>query len=133
MKPEQFNKLPKWAQTEFSDLKSDYMIAKAFRFTDDVKRDLEPPSEWNNLIKGWNFNSYFDRPSVFKACSSGGFNGDGWEKTSSQGARSLFSTELLAWKALRRELELTMAKKLAWVDEQIERANDAMLANEKGK
>lgn len=127
MKPEtksRIEKLPKWAQDvigglqqEIQDAKTDELVKLAFRFTPEVPCDLPPPVG-NGLTKGWNFNTH--TKTVYKQCSSSVHHGDGWEGTSSQWPRELYSNETLAWQALRHELEIEYSKALAAIDFKIE-------------
>lgn len=94
--------------------------ARALRFTEDVPPDVEPPEKCSlPLSRGFLFNSY--NRSITKACSSS-IHHCGYDdlKTTTQGSRRLFSTELRACKAMRRELELQFAKELAEIDAKIE-------------
>ena len=97
------------------------LTAAALRTTADVSADVPPPKS-NGLAKGWlpvaersNF------PRVEPACSSSFYHGKGQQdKTNSQGARSLYSTKILALKALRRAVEKDCAERLRKVDRMIE-------------
>ena len=118
-------KLPKWAQDvidelqqEIEDARADERAKLAFRFTPEVPYDLPPPVG-NGLTRGWSFNAY--NQNVSKMCSSSTGHGFGWEKTSSQRPTKLYSTEALAWKALRHELEIEYSKSLASIDAEIEK------------
>lgn len=107
-------------------------IKAALRWTSPVLRDLPAPTSGANCIEGWDFNSSSMR--VFKAWSESNVTGDGEHPTpekrksiwtASRGSRSLFSTEALAYKAMRHELECKFAKELYTVDEFIKaRANE---------
>ena len=102
---------------EMDALKTALRIAKSFRFTSEVAPDLRPPKD-HSLTKGWLFNDYSH--DVFKACSSSVHHGNGWERTSAQNPRSLYSTELLAYRALRYAMEVKLSAALARVDARIE-------------
>lgn len=106
-------------QAEHQALIDEIYLLKAWRLSDPVKRDLSPPNIYNELSRGWDFNAYSMR--VEKACSSSCYHGSGWEKTSSQHSRSLFSTEALALAAMRYEIEREAIKKLASIDKSIAR------------
>ncbi len=118
--PEQIAKLPKWAQEYISDAKLDAAIASAFHRTEPVERDVLPPKELDSLSLGWNFIGSIEYGRVEKACSNGVSHGTGWEKVSSQGTLRLFSTKILALKAMRHSVECYCARKLAEIDIQIE-------------
>ena len=97
----------------------------AMRRSEKVERNLLPPKDFRELSRGWDFNAYRDYESVFKACSSSMSRGEGWEQTTSQDSRSLYSTELLATKALRYEMAEMFAEKLAKVDQKIDELSKA--------
>lgn len=97
----------------------------SFYRTEKVEPDVPIPTSYSEekLSKGYrflHFQSYGECGRVEKACSSSIYHGEGWEKTTSQGAIPLFSSRLLALKALRYEIELECMKKLRAVDKQIE-------------
>lgn len=118
--------MTKKEQAAFADLEHQLRLAKALRFTESVERDVQPPSCMGNekLRKGWDYNAYlggYSAPRVEKACTSAIYHNFGDDtKTTTQGARSLFSTKLLALRALRVEVESKVAEILAKIDEQIE-------------
>lgn len=100
---------------ELDSLKAELAKAKAFRFTEPVERDVFPPTYTGGLRKGWDFNGY--NGEIAKCCTSAISHSWGDDtKTSSQNARSLFSTRLLALEALRFALEHKYATHLAKVD-----------------
>lgn len=82
-----------------------------------VERDLNPPDGYGELTRGWDFNSHTQQ--VYKACSSAVSHGHGWEKTNSQRPVRLFSTEILAMKALRNAVYAEMVRRLADIDMKI--------------
>lgn len=96
--------------------------ARAFRFTANVERDLPPPERSGELSLGWDFNHYSKR--AYKACSSTIYHGEGWERTSTQNPRSLYSTKLLALQAMRHKMEKEFSETLARVDLMIEEEYD---------
>lgn len=108
-------------------------IAYALRWSD-LKRidpDVPPPKPGgpsNALSFGWMFNSY--STAVVMACSSSishGVSSQGDKeppsRTTTQGARHLYSTEVLALKAMRQEMERKFASSLAAVDRRIAEAS----------
>lgn len=115
-------------QAAFDALREELRLAKALRWTEPVERDVMPPKcgddDWNGLRNGYDFNDYFDSfsgPRVNKACTSySSHDSRQWHKTTTQGPRPLFSTRLLALKALRHSVECKVAKILADIDKQIE-------------
>jgi hypothetical protein len=97
-------------------------IKLALRITENVKPDIPKPESGQTLVKGWSFNSYSKR--VEKSCSTCIYHGDGWEKTSSQNAIEQYSTPILAYRAMRREVEKRCARELREIDIKIEGASD---------
>jgi hypothetical protein len=107
-------------QTEMEVLRSELAKAKAFRFTERIKPDIPIASGYTDLRKGFLFNEHSSYEQVKPACSTSSnhcFGSD--QKTTTQGGRSLFSTEVLAWRALRNALEDSFAERLAKIDERI--------------
>ena len=91
---------------------------EALRWTDPVAPDVPPPSSSQDLSKGFLPNSYSMR--VEPACSSAVSHAFGRDdSTTSQGSRHLFSTRLLALRAMRHDVEKEAAAKLAAIDERI--------------
>lgn len=115
-------------QAAFADLEHRLRLAKALRFTEPVERDVQPPvygSGGSGLRKRYDYNAYIggygSGPRVEKACTSsvGHCFGDDTE-TTTQNPKALFSTRLLALRALRNNVENQVAEILAKIDEQIE-------------
>lgn len=108
---------------EMDSLREQLRLAKAMRFTEEVKPDLPEP-EYNNgpeFKKGYLFNAYGEG-RVAPACSSTVHHCFGsQDKTTTQGSRALYSTRLLALRGLRHTVELECAKRLANIDAQIEK------------
>ena len=104
------------------DLQDKLRLAKALRWTEEVLPDVSPPALEDNfgaLSTGFSMNSYSQR--VVEACSSSCSHGlDRTDRTNSQGSRHLFSSKLLAFKAMRWEIELKCAKELSQIDKLIE-------------
>ena len=92
-------------------------MAKAMRFTDEVKPDIIPTG--TDKVWGWTFNSYTGAVSkVWSNCNSNG----GGNCIASQGSISLYSSEVLALQALRDSLELKCANDLLRTDKRIKDA-----------
>jgi len=108
--------MTKKEQAEVEKLK----VRLALRFTEDVKPDMPAPGyDFRGFSNGWTFNSYSKQ--VEKSCSSSIFHGRGqWNKTTSQGAIAQFSMPILAYKAMRREVEERCAHELREIDRSIE-------------
>lgn len=102
----------------------------AFRRTEPVKRDVKPPDSCSlfGYTYGWDYNAYNRTVSY---CWSSSINHgtikEGEEihdknkihYSASQGRLWLYSTKTKALQALRHELELETAKRLAKIDQQI--------------
>src|ERR1035437_5931809 len=104
------------------DLRKQLAIAKAMRFTEPVLPDVPIPSGHDTLTKGFlfagGFNSY---ARVEPSCSSSAHHNFGrTEKTTTQNPRTLYSTKLLALRAMRYAVEKECAQTLAGIDQQIE-------------
>lgn len=106
----------------FEALERELALAWAWKLTDPVERDLPPPELGERLRAlsiGWNFNAYSG--TVYKACSSSIYHGEGWEKTSSQGPLALFSSFDRAKAALRYAVEREALERLAVIDRMTDR------------
>jgi hypothetical protein len=121
--PEQLAKLPKWAQEHLRKATEPLLLRLALRWTEPVKPDVPPPdySARDNLSKGWAVAGSGHYGRVEKACSSSIYHAVGnCEKTTTQGSRSLFSSRLLALRAMRNQAELEYARSLLEWDAKIE-------------
>lgn len=102
----------------------------ALRWTEPVEKDLPIPRE--NFTSGWNFNIY--NGTVQQMWSSVVFHGYGAEPkqecSSSQRGISLFSTKILALKALRHATECEAAEKLRRIDAAIAEEMSSNARNE---
>jgi hypothetical protein len=102
-------------------------IAKALRWTEPKpERDLPKPDYQIGLgtfTSGWDYNTNGYTPNVYQAWSESVSHGAGEKRDGygSQNGIDLYSTKLLALKALRADMELNFAKKLLKIDEQIEK------------
>ena len=99
----------------------------ALRRTTPVNPDVPiPESSTSALSLGWlPLASMSDSARVESACSSVVSHGVGsWIKTSSQGPRALYSTKMLALKALRYQVEGYCAKLLRRVDVMLEQETE---------
>lgn len=109
-------------QAAFEELKTELRLARAMRFTEPVEPDIPIPNG-SILTKGFMFNAYHgiggDR--VVRACSSAvghGFDRD--DRADTKMPRRLYSSRLLALKAMRHSVEEDVAQRLANIDAQIE-------------
>lgn len=109
--------MTKKEKAEFAALQ----VLAALRWSDIVMRDVPPPRD-SSTTSGWDFNAY--SAEVWRSWSGSVSHGRGNNPESryvsgSQGSRALFSTELLALKAMRHEMCANYAMKLAVVDRRI--------------
>lgn len=108
---------------ELAEAKKHALINRALRWTDGAKRDLPPPAYGSKEhTQGFDYNAY--NLSVYDAWSSCIYNGQGIKindsrQAASQNPRPLFSTKTLALKAMRAEIEMDTAIKLAEIDAKI--------------
>lgn len=114
-----------------ANLERQLRLSKALRWTEQVKKDVPPPSSstimGRQFTTGYLFNAHRNTDAVYEAWSSTVYHGSG--KPPAEGQRlyaasqepvHLFSTKLLALKALRNEIERMTAEKLADIDERID-------------
>ena len=97
----------------------------ALRRTCKIEPDVFPPPpvvSFGALSTGWiPVGVHSDRPSVDVACTSRVHHAIGrTDETRTQGTRNLYSTKLLALRALRYQVESDCARRLRAVDKQIE-------------
>lgn len=110
-----------WTVAAESEREARFAIQKtALRATPIVKPDVAPPaSGGGKLATGfWPIAPHgFGGGHVEPACSSTSYHAIGSNRaTNSQGARSLYSTRLLALRAMRNEVERDAAQKLMDID-----------------
>jgi hypothetical protein len=123
--------MTKKEQAAMADLQRELAEARALRFTPLVERDLPAPDRGTSgMISGWDYNAYY--MNAEQAWSESVAHGRGSAPKSSmsasQGALSLYSTKLLALKAMRNEMEHKAARELAKVDALIEQEAAAQAA-----
>lgn len=104
-------------QAEFEAMKRALIMARALNWTAKVDPDIAPPKS-GGLTTGYLINAH--NGTVDVGCSSSVFHGRGQiNKTTTQRPVWLYSTRLLALKAVRHEVEKQCANRLADIDEQI--------------
>jgi hypothetical protein len=113
-------------KAEFARLQDEVRIARALRWTEPVARDLPAPHIAGTVTQGWEHNDF----EVYQAWSScirhgSGVCVEGGGILTANGRRDLYSTELLALRALRCELERKAAEALATIDARIEQLKGA--------
>jgi hypothetical protein len=102
------------------------LTLSALRATAGAQPDVMPPSSFSGHTSGFLFaGERGDYPKVFEAWSESVSHGRGESRlasmSGSQGARSLFSSRLLALQALRRAVEIDCCKRLRRIDAMIEK------------
>ena len=85
----------------------------ALRFTCPVEPDIDIPKV-GGLVSGFTFNSHSKR--VTESCSSIHSHSTCNDETRSKGPIRQYSTKLLAYKAMRYEVEVRCAKQLLFID-----------------
>lgn len=98
------------------------LTLKSFNRTVEVLPDVDIPDRYNELTTGFMYVGVrSDSPRVDVACSSSAGHAIGRvDRTQSQRPIKLYSTKLLALKAMRYEVELGMARELRRIDIMIE-------------
>lgn len=110
-------------QAEFDAAKKAVFVARALNWTESVSLDVPVPKKGET--RGYVFNEMGSPPYVAHALSSTIGHATSWldpsppKKTTSQRPIPMYSTELLALKALRHALENRYAETLAKIDMQI--------------
>ena len=104
-------------------LMEELLTVSALRYTADVEKDVPMPEPCSGKdSRGFlYYGEGGDCPMIEEMESSAVSHKRVGTSTGSQGGRSLYSTRLLALKALRREVEKVCAKRLSGVDIMIER------------
>ncbi len=88
----------------------------ALHFYPEVEPDIDIPAYSDGIRNGWLYNEYSMR--VEKACTSSvNHNFGGWDKTTTQRPRKLYSTEKKAYEALL----CAMAKKYSYEMRSVEK------------
>lgn len=110
--------MTKAEKTALIELQKELMLYKAFTRTPEVEPDVLPPEEWDTINKGWVV--LVHARDVTEGCTSK-HNHNMWANThtTSKGAISLYSTKLLALKALRNALEFEFMKAASSLDARI--------------
>lgn len=114
-------------QAEMAALKRQLAVASAFVRTPAVEKDLPPPipGEGNSghVTHGFNFNTYTQEVREYWSGAVATYSENPKAKkgyvSGSQGSTALYSTRLMALKALRHAVENEAAESLANIDEEI--------------
>ena len=121
------SKLPKWAQEQIRETEAKLRVTAALRWTEPVEPDVMPPTPTEpflTLTYGYGFNKHSLR--IMKGISSSGARAFGDmdkpfpKSTTTHHPVSLYSTERLAWKAMRHEVEKECAERLAAIDRRLD-------------
>jgi hypothetical protein len=108
-------------QAEMEALRDELRIARALRFTEKIEPDVDIPTSTEES-EGYMFNAYSQRVTPSRSRMGSHLVGEcSW----SQQGKRLYSTELLAYTAMRYEVERDCAKKLAVIDKKIESLRQA--------
>lgn len=109
--------MKKKEQAALAALQKAYAMALALRWTQEVKPDLLPPkSVIGEYTTGYLFNTYrLEVDEAWSGCTNHG-RGTVPGRNGSQNSRTLFSTKLLALRAMRHEVEKNAAENLAKID-----------------
>lgn len=119
------NALPEFVRYQAMLITADSIAEARFRsirdalcWTATVRPDVAPPTASDGDRKGWLFNAYGER--VDRACTSSVSHAFGRDdKTTTQKPKALYSTRLLALRALRNAVESEAAEKLSKIDNEI--------------
>jgi hypothetical protein len=112
-------------KAEFARLQDEVRIARALRWTEPVACDLHAPAVAGKVAQGFAFDA--ESRTILPVWSSCARHGAGvylknrGKDASGTGPANMFSTELLALRALRCELERKAAEALAAIDARIEK------------
>ncbi len=112
-------------QAEFEAAKKAVFVARALNWSEPVPRDVAVPVRGHTT--GWVYNANLRSPCVMKALSSSTGHATTWESndfpvgTSTQRGISMYSTRLLALRAMRHEIECEVAEILAGIDIEIQK------------
>ena len=109
-------------KAELEGLRQDLRMVKALKFTDVVYPDIPIPTLCDDVAKGFTFTSYVSmHPQVKIACSSSRSHSTCRDNNpNTQGGIELYSSRLLALKALRNSFERQFAGELARIDQEIQ-------------
>ena len=114
-------------QAQLQNAIDEAVINRALRWSDyEVQPDIQVPSYGDGYVNGWSYNSHSSR--VYKTWSGSVFHGMGHAfagarpPNGSQGGIRQFSTQSMALKAMRRDMENKFARRLADVDQMIKAA-----------
>lgn len=112
--------MSKKERAEFDRIVDELRLVASLRWTEPVAPDVPVPSSISGLSIGYlPIGVMSDSARVSAACSSSTSHGLDHTRTSTQQPRALYSTRLLALKALRHIVEHRCARQLASIDKQI--------------
>jgi hypothetical protein len=113
-------RLSKKQQEELARQQREERIREALHWTEEADGpDVPPPTGWRELVTGYMFNAHYLRVDV--ACTGPVTHAiERTDRTTTQGARSLYSTRERALRALRNVVERECAERLEKIDRMIE-------------
>lgn len=118
-------KLSKKKEAELLQQQRESRIRAALHWTEPAAGpDVGIPDDYKTLVTGYTFNAY--AMQVYEACTTEFFHAVGrTDRVEAQGPLRLYSTRLLALRALRNAVERECAERLAKIDQMIEDATPA--------
>jgi len=122
--------MTKKEQAAFAELEKQLRLERAWRFSEAVEPDVPKPTSYDKrsigyLPMGSPLSAYGGRVEKASSCSgSHAWGSDAWDekrnRSGSQNGVWLYSSEALAWRALRHEACVEARRKLAEIDAKIE-------------
>jgi adenosylmethionine-8-amino-7-oxononanoate aminotransferase len=117
--------MTKKEQAEFDRVVDELRLVAALRWTEaPAGPDVPPPSAFGLTLGYLPIAVGSDSARVSEACSSAVSHGLTHTKTTTQHPMALYSTRLMALRALRHKVELRCARQLADIDKQITAAKE---------
>jgi hypothetical protein len=112
--------MTKAEKAELQGLRDRLALISALRWTELVAPDVLVPA-YGEATSGWDYNKHAHRVDVMWSEShASGWGAARGRDTASQRGRALYSSKLLALRAMRHAVELECAARLAQVDKMIE-------------
>jgi hypothetical protein len=113
--------MTKAEKAEMQALRDRLALVSALRWTEAVAPDVPVPAYGEPATSGWAHNPHAMRvDQMWSESQAHGWGAARGRDTASQRGRALYSTRLLALRAMRHAVELDCAARLAQVDKMIE-------------
>ncbi len=113
--------MTKAEKAELQGLRDRLALVSALRWTEAVKPDVPVPAHSDPATTGWAYNAPSLRiEQMWSESHAHGWGASRGRGSASQRGRALYSTRLLAVRAMRYEVEQECAAKLAQIDRMIE-------------